>query len=95
MSRYGKMLPLERNLDFQQLQDKQLREIAGNLEKKNSHKKYELLEELVYRKDRETPKFVVLEAMINHVTKVYHDDMAYCGFEKMLTGINSNYWLPA
>jgi len=32
------------------------------------------------------------DSMINNIIRVYHDNMAHCGLEK-IKGITANYWL--
>lgn len=94
ISAYVNAIPLERELEYRQLQDAHLKEIAQHLENAD-HEKYELVEGLVYRKCSDKPRFVVPEVMINNVIRVYHDDMTHCGLKKTLRGIQSNYWFPA
>lgn len=47
---------------------------------------------LVYRKINKTTKFVVSEAMIINVIRAPYDNMAHCGPEKTLRGIEENFW---
>lgn len=87
-------LPLERELEFKQLQDPRIKEIAESLEQSDDEK-YELLEGLVYRKCNDRSRFVVPEVMVNAVIKTYHDNMAHCGYEKTHQGIYKTYWFPS
>jgi len=89
---YIKELPIERQLEFQ-LSDCKIKEIAKKLELVDDDK-FALSDGLVYRKDGGNLKFVVPESLINNIVKAHHDDMAHCGFEKTLRGIQGNYWFP-
>lgn len=87
-------MPLEKELQFRQLQDTKIKTIAEGLSC-NEHEKFELFDGLVYRKDTKTPRFVVPEQMVHSVIRYYHDDMAHCGYEKTTQGIQAHYWFPA
>lgn len=50
-------LPLEKELEYRQLQDPKLKFIAKDLEYE-SHEKFDLIEGLVYRKGPDKPRFV-------------------------------------
>lgn len=63
-------LSLERELEFRQLQDMRLKEIAHNLEY-NDNDKFELIEGLVYKKGSDRTRFVVPETMINAIIRTY------------------------
>lgn len=89
---YIEALPLERVLEFRQLQNPRLLSIAEELEKEDSDK-FELIERLIYRKAIDKPRFVVPESMVNNIIRVYHDEMAHYGFDKTIRGISANYWL--
>jgi len=87
-------LPLERELEFRQLRDPRIKEIANKLEFED-HDKFELIEGLVYRKEGDRSRFVVPENMVLNIIRAYHDEMAYCGDEKTVQGIRANYWFPS
>lgn len=74
---YINFIPLERELEFLQLQDSKLKQIASELEYKDE--KFELLDGLICRKGSDRPRFVVPESMVNAIIKVYHDNMSHCG----------------
>lgn len=57
-------LPLEKELEFRQLNDLIIESIASELEE-NDHKKFELLNGLIFRKGLDKPRFYVAESMIN------------------------------
>lgn len=88
------LMPLEKELQYRQLQDGHLKTIAENLES-SEHEKYELFDGLVYRKGPDKPRFVVPESMISNILRVYHDNFAHCGIEKVVQGIRANYWFPS
>lgn len=88
---YVGSLPLERQLEIKQLQDTTIKEIAQNLEHSDDDK-FELIDGLVYKKGNDRSRFVIPESLINSLINIYHDQMARCGFEKTLTGINNTYW---
>lgn len=90
---YLEVLPVERELEFRQLQDHCLKEIANELEY-NDRDKFELIDGLVYRKGQDRSRFVVPESMINNIIRIYHDDMAHAGVEKTFQGIHGVYWFP-
>ncbi|KMQ87526.1 hypothetical protein RF55_13169 [Lasius niger] len=81
-------------LQFRQLQDSRLKNIAEDLEFADDEK-FELIEGLVYKKGPDKPRFVIPESMVTNVIRVYHDEMAHCGPEKTAQGIKSNYWFPS
>lgn len=68
---YVESLPLERELEFRQLQDPHLQEIATKLEY-NEDEKFEMIDGLVYRKGKDRPKFAVSPVMINKIIHTYH-----------------------
>jgi len=63
-------LPLERELEFKQLQDIRLKEIASDLEygENNRSNNFELIEGLIYKKSPDRLKFAVPETMINNIS---------------------------
>ncbi|KMQ88008.1 retrovirus-like pol polyprotein, partial [Lasius niger] len=67
-------IPLEKELQFRQLQNTKLKAIAENLEL-NEHDKYELIDGLVFRKGLHKHRFVVPDSMITNIIRIYHDDM--------------------
>lgn len=91
---YTDSIPLEKELQYRQLQDPTLKIIAENLGKKENNK-FELIDGLVFRKGSYKHRFVVPDSMISNLIRVYHDDMAHCGFEKTLQGISNKYWFPS
>lgn len=91
---YVETLPLERELEYKQLQDAKLREIAHYLEY-NEHKKFELIDGLVYRKRPDRSRFALPDAMLNNVIKIYHDEMGHCSVEKTFQGMYASYWFPS
>lgn len=90
---YHESLPLENELQYRQLLDDRLKNIAEKLEF-SSDEKFELIEGLVYKKGPDKSHFVVPESMVSNIIRVYHDEMAHCGTEKTVQGIYSNYWFP-
>jgi len=54
--------------------------------------KFSLIDGLVYKKDGKNLKFVIPDAIINRILRVYHDDVAHCGREKTLHGIGQTYF---
>jgi len=86
-----KLISLDKELQFRQLKDSHLQSIAQHLEKSDDEK-YTLVNGLVFKKDPDKPKFVVPEAMITSVIRLYHDEAAHCGIEKTLQGVKANYW---
>jgi len=85
--------PLERELEFRQLQDPRLREIAYNLEYKED-KNFELLNGLVYRKSADHSRFAVLEEIVIIIIRTYHDESTLWT-DKTLQGIQQTYWFPS
>lgn len=61
---YLEVLPLERELEFRQLQDIRLKEIADSLEY-GDNEKFEIIDGLIYRKGEDRPRFAVLNAGFN------------------------------
>jgi hypothetical protein len=87
-------LPLERELEFHQLNDPIIKKIAEDLEQ-SDHDKFELINlGLVFRKSDKS-QFYVPESMVENVIRIYHDDMSHCSEEKTLQGISVNYWFPS
>lgn len=87
---YLEPMPLESELAFKQLHDPRLKTISEGLELKNNDK-FELIEGLVFRKDIDKLRFVIPDSMINNVIRVYHNEIAHCGVEKIWQGISSDY----
>lgn len=87
-------LPFERELEYKQLQDVRIKEIAEKLEQ-GDDEKFELLEGLVYRKGNDRSRFYVPESMVNAVIRSHHDNMAHCGYEKTHQGVYKTYWFPS
>lgn len=90
---YVESFPLERELEFKQLQDATLRKIAEQLEWSNDEK-FELIEGLVYRKAEDRSRFVVPESMTNNLIRIHHDQLAHCGTEKTFQSLYKSYWFP-
>jgi len=89
------ILPLERELEFRQLQDARLKQIASELEYGTESNEFRLIDGLVYKKSVDRDRFVIPDSMINNLIRIYHDDMAHCGLEKIFEGLNRSYWFPA
>jgi len=41
------------------------------------------------------PRFAIPDSMIYNVLRCYYDDMAHCGVEKTIQGLNEHYWFPS
>jgi len=91
ISAYVEYMPLERELEFKQLQDQKLKEIAEKLEFQENDM-FQLIDGLVYKKGPDKPRFAVPESMTRNIIKVYHNEQAHCGFDKTVEGIQANYW---
>lgn len=91
---YIEAMPIEKELQYCQLQDHKLKTLAENLTRYESND-YELFDGLVYRKSTITPRFVVPEQMVHNIIRYYHDDMAHCNYEKCVQGISAHYWFPS
>lgn len=76
-------MPIGLELQYRQLADPRIRELVQQLEEKE-HKKFSLINGLVYRKDLERPKFVIPDAMVHNMLRIYHD-AAHCGAKKLFT----------
>jgi len=65
---YTEALPIERELEFKQLEDSRLKEIAHNLEFNDLdvNNKFELIDGLIYRKGEDRSRFAIPDAMINN-----------------------------
>jgi len=85
---------LERELEYRQLQDLRIKDIAEDLEFADNEK-FIFIEGLVYKKGSDKHRFVVPEPMVFNVIRVHHDEMAHCGVEKTTQGISANYWFPS
>ncbi|XP_025268228.1 uncharacterized protein LOC105254772 [Camponotus floridanus] len=62
-------LPLEKELEYRQLQDPRLKFLARDLEFE-SHEKFDLIEGLVFRKGPDKPRFVIPESMIMNILRI-------------------------
>lgn len=91
---YIETMPIERELEFRQLQDSQIKEIANHLEFADSER-FELVDGLVYRRGDDRSRFFVPEGMVNNLIKTHHDEMAHCGVEKTYQGLFRSYWFPS
>lgn len=87
---YVNKLPLERELKFRQLIDPRIQEISRNLEFRDDEK-FALVDGLVYRRVKESLKFVVPDIMVHSVLRAHHDDMAHGGLEKTFQRVSKNY----
>lgn len=76
-------LTLEQKLEYKQLSDAFIKEIANKLEIRDDPK-FSLVDGLVYKNVDNNLKFVVPESMIMQLLHAYHDDMAHCGAKKTL-----------
>lgn len=65
------------------MHDPQLKEIAHHLEFHKSEK-FKLINGLIYKHDTDQDRFVIPEAMVNTIIKIYHDEIAHCGAEKVV-----------
>jgi len=90
-------LPVERELEFRQLQDERIKKIANELEFKESSNfsGFQLVDGLVYRKDTDRARFVVPESMVDNLIRRHHDELAHCGVEKTYQGLRETYWFPS
>jgi len=89
---YVHEMTLERQLEFKQITDPRLKQIAEELEFKDNDK-FCLVNGLVYKKCGEDLKFAVPESMISNLLRVHHDDAGHIGKEKTYQSIMQNYWL--
>ena len=83
----------EQNLIILQGQDPEITKIRTELTKTESPK-YELLNGVVYKKDKEKLLFYVPNSMISNVIRKYHDEMSHIGCEKVIEIIRRTYWFP-
>lgn len=90
---YIDSLPLERELQYKQLQNSKLKNIAEKLECEDDDK-FQLIEGLLYTKDSDCPRFVVPDTMVNNIIRIHYDEMAHCGTEKTYQEIHAAYWFP-
>lgn len=79
---YVESFPLEKELEFRQLQDPYLRRIASQLELQERDD-FQLINDLVFRKGLDKPSFIP-SAMINNLIRIYYDEVAHCGPEKTI-----------
>jgi len=93
---FAEMIPVERELEFRQLQDARLKEIAMSLEfcESSKYKGFQLIG-LVYKKENKKTFFAVPDTMVNNLIHKYHDEMAHCGVEKAYQGMWETYWFPS
>lgn len=91
---YVESFPLERELEYKQLQDPTLQSVANQLEFAESDK-FELIDGLIYRKDQERSRFVVPESMETNLIRIHHDELAHCGAEKTYQSLFKTYWFPS
>lgn len=78
--------PLEKELQFKQLQDPKINLIANKLESKDD-KEFELIDGLIFKKGAEKSLFLVPDSMTTNIIRIYHDNMAHCGLNKTIKGI--------
>ena len=57
--------------------------ILNHLEE-SEHDKFTLVERLVYKKDDDKPRFYIPNCMVTNILRVYHDNNAHCGVEKVI-----------
>jgi len=86
-------ISVEDEIMYKQLMDPKLKEIASELEIKES-KYFVLINGLLFRNYNDKELFVVPELMINNVIRLYHDDMGHVGVDKTIHGILNHYWFP-
>lgn len=86
-------IPMEKQLEINQLSDTHLLSIAEQLQNQ-SNDNYELRDGLIFKKNGEKSYFVVPDSMVNNVIRAHHDDLAHCGAEKTINSIKTNYWFP-
>lgn len=79
-------LSIEHELEFRQLQNSKWRDIAPDLEFRDSDK-FELIDGLVFRKGDKGARFVVPDSMVTKVIRTHYDEMAHYGVEKTCKGI--------
>lgn len=91
---YIETMPVERELEFRQLQDARIKEIADGLEFAENER-FELVDSLVYRSGEDRARFYVPESMVNNIIRIHHDEMAHCGVEKVYQSLCVSYWFPA
>lgn len=91
---YLESFPLERELEFRQLQDPNLQEISNQLEFSDSDK-FKLIEGLVYRKEADRSRFVIPNSIVNNMIRIHDEQMAHCNMEKTYQGIYKSYWFPS
>lgn len=84
---------VRKRITYRQLADSYINNLAFHLEKAE-HNKFLLINGLVYRKAPDNPRFVVPDSMVNKILHIHHDDLAHCGVEKSIQGIQINYWFP-
>jgi len=60
---------------------------------KNSN--YIIIEGLIYRKGIDRSRFVVSEAIMNTIIHTYHNKNVHYDVEKIVQGINKEYWFPS
>lgn len=68
-------MPLEKEIQFRQLEDSKLKVLAEKLESEEDEN-YEFINGLVFKKSTHKSRFVIPAVMINKILPLYHDDMA-------------------
>jgi len=82
-------MPVERELQYRQLDDPNICDIAQRL-KEAKRKKFILIDGLVYRKDSSRPKFIISEAIYS-LLRIYHDNAEHCDAKKTFYTMSANY----
>jgi len=83
-------ITVEDELMYKQLMDAKVKEIAENIETKDSDY-FTLIDGLVFRMYKEKPLFVVSENMISNVIRIYHDEAGHVGLDKTMHSILTHY----
>ena len=83
----------EDELLYKQLADPKLKEIAEQVELHGS-KVFKLIDGILFKEYKDKDLFVVPEAMVNNIIRLYHDEVGHVGVDKTLYGILSHYWFP-
>jgi len=83
---FAEVMPLERELQYKKLQGPKFRDPSTKLKQEdhNIYHKFEILDDLSFRKGSDKPQFAMPDSMINNIIRVYHDNMAHCDFEETI-----------
>jgi len=88
-------MPLEKELQYRQLADRNLQKIVTKVTSNSENTRYRLIDGLLFRVYNDKPLFVVPESMVNQIIRLYHDELAHCGSDKTYYGITAHYWFPS